>query len=224
MSTTTPNPLLIACLESFLSPALIIPDADSPHSPALDLLSPPTLSKLRNLGHARARDSRALGHTTQVISHIPVATTPHRYVKLNDALDAGTRMQRNRMVALALLPSGQGEGMEAARELQRCVTKLKFVGGVFATGRGLEEGGFEEVWAMAQRLGVPVVLRDGWPSRDQVCCRGVVERRCGCGESSVDECRLQSTLKTYPTSWSLRWSRTCTMRMLLLPCRYCAFI
>jgi predicted TIM-barrel fold metal-dependent hydrolase len=90
-------------------------------------------------------------------------------MRLNDALDAGTRMQNDKMVALALLPSGKGEGREAARELQRCVTKLKFVGGVIAMGNALEDRSFEELWSMAQRFGVPVVLRERWPSGEQVC-------------------------------------------------------
>lgn len=167
MSNPIPNPPLIACLELFLSPTLNIPA--SPSSPALQLLSEPALSKLRNLGHPRIRDLRALGHSTQIISHIPIIATPQACMKLNDSLDAGTRMQNDRMVALTLLPSGQGEGREAARELQRCVTKLKFVGGVVAMGRGLEDRGFEEVWGMAQRFGVPIALREGWPSGDQVC-------------------------------------------------------
>ncbi|KAF1930835.1 uncharacterized protein M421DRAFT_57220 [Didymella exigua CBS 183.55] len=164
-SASTPSPV-IACLESFLSPTLNI--LASPSLPALQLLTPPTLSKLRNLGHPRIRDARALGHTVQIISHIPFAATPQICMKLNDALDAGIRMQNDRMVALALLPSVPGEGSGAARELQRCVTKLKFVGGVVAAGRGIEDGGFEEVWGVAQRLRVPVVLREGWPSGDQI--------------------------------------------------------
>ncbi|KAF2632290.1 hypothetical protein BU25DRAFT_331372 [Macroventuria anomochaeta] len=167
MSTPTSTaPPLIACLESFLSPTLNIQAA--PSSPALQLLPPATLSKLRNLGHPRSRDMRALGQTTQILSHIPVSATPQICMKLNDALDTGTRMQNDKMVALALLPSGKGEGREAAGELQRCVTKLKFVGGVVAVGSGLEDRSFEEVWNIAQRFGVPIVLREGCPTDDQI--------------------------------------------------------
>lgn len=112
---------------------------------------------------------RTLGHTTQILSHIPFAASPQMCTKLNDALDAGTWLQNDKMVALALLPSGKGEGREAARELQRCVTKFKFVGGVVAVGSELEERSYEEVWMVAQRFGVPVVLREGWPTGAQVC-------------------------------------------------------
>ena len=168
MANPPPPPTpLIACLESYLSPSLNI--TASPSSPTLHLLPQATLSKLRNLGHPRVRDIRSLGYTSQILSHVPVNATPQLCMKLNDALDAGTRMQNDKMIALALLPSGEGEGREAARELQRCVTKLKFVGGVVAAGSTLEDRSFEEVWSIAQRFGVPLCLREGWPSGDQVC-------------------------------------------------------
>lgn len=176
-SVTTATPL-IACLESFLATTLNIPA--SPSSPALHLLTPSTLSKLKNLGHMRIRDARALGQTTQVISHIPVETTPQMCMKLNDALDAGIRMQNDRLVGLALLHGGLGEGREAARELQRCVTKFKFVGGVVAAGREIEDRSYEEVWGMAQRFAVPIMLREYWPSIDRV--RYCSLRRRGCEE------------------------------------------
>lgn len=160
------SPPLIACLESFLSPTLSL--TASPSSPALHLLPPLTAAKMRNLSQSRVRDMRTLGHTAQILSHVPISTTPQTCVRLNDALDTGTRMQNDKLVPLALLPSGQGEGREAARELQRCVTKLRFAGGVVAVGAGLEDVSFEEVWVMAQRLGVPIVLREGWPTGDQV--------------------------------------------------------
>ena len=181
-STTAPSATtlapLIACLESFLAPAPNIPVSLS--SPALHFLTPSTLSKLRNLGHPRIRDARALGHTTQVISHIPIDITPQMCMKLNEALDAGTRMHNDRLMGLALLPSGPDEGREAARELQRCVTKFKFVGGVVAAGRGIEDRSYEEVWSTAQRFAVPIMLREDWPSADRVRCCPL--RRRGCEE------------------------------------------
>ncbi|XPS74808.1 hypothetical protein M3J09_006922 [Ascochyta lentis] len=168
-NTTAISTPLIACLESFLSPTLPTTAPVNPDTPALDLLPPATLSKLKNLGHARIRDMRALGHTTQILSHLPVSATPQTCSKLNDALDAATRMQSDKMVALALLPSREGEGKEAARELQRCVTKLKFVGGVVVVGNGLADQSFEDLWGMAQKFGVPIVLREGWPTGAEVC-------------------------------------------------------
>lgn len=194
-SATTPSPL-VACLESFLSPGLNVPASQS--SPAVQLLAPSPLSKLRNLGQPRLRDARALGHTIQIISHIPIDATPQTCAKLNDALYAGTRMQNDRLAGLALLPSGLGEGKEAARELQRCVTKFRFVGGVVGTGRGIEDKSYEEVWGMAQRLGVPIVLREIWPSGAQVRYRSLPQ---GTREiEEINEHRSRNIQETYLTA------------------------
>lgn len=157
---------LIACVESYLSPTFNLQAL--PSSPALQHLPLPTLAKLQNLSHSRIRDMRTLGHTTQIVSHIPVSATPQMCIKLNDALDTGTRLQSDKLVALALLPSGEGESKDAAIELQRCVTKLRFAGGVVANGNGLEDQSFDKVWSMAQKLGVPIVVRETWPTGDQV--------------------------------------------------------
>ncbi|KZM21794.1 uncharacterized protein EKO05_0001721 [Ascochyta rabiei] len=167
-NTTAITTPLVACLESLLSPTLPTAAPANADTPALDLLPPATLAKLKNLGHTRIRDMRALGHTRQVLSHLPVSASPQMCSKLNNALEAATRMQTDKMVALALLPSGKGEGKEAARELQRCVTKLKFVGGVVAVGNGLADQSFDEVWGTAQKFGVPVVLREGWPTGAEI--------------------------------------------------------
>lgn len=186
---------LVACIESFLSPTFTTPS--SPSSPALHLLPAPTLAKLKNLSHTRIRDMRHLGHTIQVISHIPISVTPQICSKLNDALESGTRLQSDKLVALALLPGGPGEGRDAAAELQRCVTKMKFVGGVIAVGRGVEDASFEEVWSVAQRLGVPIVLREEWPNGHQVCCvfsMGVYESRLTMGMLTVADQRVYAGL------------------------------
>ena len=164
---------------------------------------------------------RTLGHTTQVLSHLPITTNPHTCTKLNDALDAATRMQNDKICALALLPSGKGEGKEAARELQRCVTKMKFAGGVVAMREGLGDQTFEEVWAVAQKYSVPIVLREEWPTGDKVRLglqRAVLvtlENR------DVDKPRSQSTHKTWRLPSLLRLSRTYTRHMLLPQCSSC---
>ena len=223
MSNLTANSTrLVACLESFLSPTIPITTPSKAGSPALHLLPPTTLSKLKILGHPRIRDMRVLGHTTQVLSHLPIATNPQTCMKLNDALDASTRMQNDKICALALLPNGKGEGREAARELQRCVTKMKFAGGVMAMGEGLGDQTFEEVWVVAQKFGVPIVLREEWPTGDKVCLelqRGMLVTL---KNRDVDKPRSQSTHKTWRLPSSLRLSRTCTPHMPLLQCPSCA--
>ncbi|KAH8727481.1 hypothetical protein GQ44DRAFT_611404 [Phaeosphaeriaceae sp. PMI808] len=172
MSTTTPSTSLVACLESYLSPAIPIGASISSDtsSPALHILPNSTLSKLRNLGSARAKDMRRLGHSKQILSHIPVSASLATCVKFNDAMFAATQLDAEKFAALALLPR---DGREASRELQRCITKMKFVGGVIGLKRdegsaGLLDDGYEEVWVMAEKYRVPIVLREKWPTGDEL--------------------------------------------------------
>lgn len=169
-TSTTPN--LIACLESYLCPSLPIGTilADQ-SSPALHILPSPTVTKLKNLGPARAKDMRTLGHARQIISHIPLTVNPALCTKFNDALNAGVRLDADKMAAIALLPCGKGEGLDAAKELQRCV-KLGFVGGMVVLRReGIEcllDESYKELWSAAERWRVPILLREAWPTGDEV--------------------------------------------------------
>ncbi|KAF2030102.1 amidohydrolase 2 [Setomelanomma holmii] len=169
MTTRTPTPLpnLIACLESYINPALPIGTSlsNDPSAPALHILPSSTLSKLKNVGPARAKDMRSLGHSRQILSHIPVPANATACAKFNDALYASIQLNSEKLEALAMLPAN--DGREAARELARCVGKGRFVGGVLGVGTGgvgLLDEGFEEVWSVAEKYRVPVVLREMWPS------------------------------------------------------------
>jgi predicted TIM-barrel fold metal-dependent hydrolase len=65
------------------------------------------------------------------------------------------------------------EGKAAGKELQRCISKLKFVGGVVelkgTDGVCLLHSGMEEVWATAEKYRVPIALRNTWPTGAEVC-------------------------------------------------------
>jgi predicted TIM-barrel fold metal-dependent hydrolase len=169
MNTTSP----IACLESYINPS--VPIGTSLHidatSPALHLLPNSTLSKLKNVGSARVKDMRSLGQSKQVLSHIPISANAPTCTRFNDALFSGIHLNADKFVALAILPA---DGKEAARELQRCVTKMNFVGGVVGLkpdGKGGISLGteLEALWSVADMYRVPIMLRDMWPVGDQVC-------------------------------------------------------
>ncbi|KAH9865525.1 hypothetical protein J1614_009110 [Plenodomus biglobosus] len=173
----TPN--LSATLESYVSPSLIInPSSTTPSDkslPALHLLPSSTLSKLRNVGPARMKDMRlVLGHSRQIISHIPISASPQACARCNDALYTAIRLNADKFAGLALLPGGKGEGREAARELQRCVSKYGFVGGAIGLKRGdggeglVDDGTWEEVWGTAAKCRVPIVLRELWPLNAEI--------------------------------------------------------
>jgi predicted TIM-barrel fold metal-dependent hydrolase len=160
---TTPHAPFIAASEFYLLPA-----NTSPTESSIGLIPAPTLLKLRNVGLPRIKDMRATGVTTQIISHIPIYANPQSCRKINDALNAAIYMSPDRFAAMALLPALDGQ--DAARELQRCVTKNKFVGGVLALRQDvrIDEDGFEELWAVAEKYRVPIAVRDVWPSLEQV--------------------------------------------------------
>jgi predicted TIM-barrel fold metal-dependent hydrolase len=162
----------IACLESYISPSLLIGTLLSTDAtaPALHLLPSSTLSKLKNVGPARVRDMRSLGHSKQILSHIPFNASPPTCTKFNDALSTAIQLNGDKLAALALLPAA---GKEASKELQRCVTKLKFVGGVLGLtpdGHGGVSMGkeLEELWVMAEKYRTPIMLRATWPVGDEV--------------------------------------------------------
>ncbi|KAF1944470.1 hypothetical protein EJ02DRAFT_501365 [Clathrospora elynae] len=166
----TANPAnLFATLESYLVPSHPINASTSsdPAQPALHLLPPMTLTKLRNLGSVRVKDMRALGQSRQIISHIPFAAPPPICAYYNDAMQSAITMNNEKFAAIALLPT---EGKEAARELQRCVGKYRFVGGMLGLSRDvkLDDGTFEELWKLAEQYRVPVVLRQMWPVGSEI--------------------------------------------------------
>jgi predicted TIM-barrel fold metal-dependent hydrolase len=162
----------IACLESYINSTVPIGTSLSTDAtaPALHLLPSSTLSKLKNIGPARVKDMRSLGQSKQILSHIPINANPATCTKFNDALFTAIQLNGDKLAAMAFLPA---VGKEAAKELQRCVTKLKFVGGVVAlrpVGKGgvSMSSGLEELWSMAEKYHVPIMLRDMWPVGDEV--------------------------------------------------------
>jgi hypothetical protein len=166
------TPSLVACVESYITSIIPVGTSISndPTAPALHLLPSTTLSKLKNIGPARVKDLRSLGHSNQILSHVPIDVTPSSCTKLNDMLATAIQMNADKLAALAILPLA---GNEAARELQRCVTKLNFVGGVIAL-RPDRNGSYslgselEEVWSTAEKYRVPIMLRDMWPTGEKV--------------------------------------------------------
>ena len=179
MNTISALPNLTATLESYLCSSLTVSPTSNPPSdpslPALHLLAAPTLGRLRNAGPARIRDMRLLlGHSRQVLSHLPLSASPQTCTRFNDALHAAIRLHAEKFSGLALLPSRKGEAREAAKELQRCVTKYGFVGGVVGLKRGVDGerlvsgAEFEVVWDTAVKCRVPIALRELWPMVEEV--------------------------------------------------------
>lgn len=198
MAAITPV-TLIATLESHLTPTLAFTSPPtSPSQPSLHLIPPPTLTKLRNIGPGRVKDMRFLGQSKQIISHVPLVAAPQTCSRINDAMHAAVIMNSEKFSVLSMLPL---EGKEAARELARCVGKMKFVGGCIGISRKTELEGveWEELWDAAERYRVPILLRETWPVGSEVCCSlyfGNQTREKG------TRCRLTCTDDGLPTHFS----------------------
>jgi len=125
-----------------------------------------------------------LGHSRQITSHIPIAAPPQMCSKFNDAIHTAILTNADKFAALAVLPV---DGVEAAKELARCVSKYRFVGGVIGLSRGLriDGEGWEELWGLAERLRVPIMFREMWPLAFEVC--SVYDRLWRMGEQERDD-------------------------------------
>jgi predicted TIM-barrel fold metal-dependent hydrolase len=87
--------------------------------------------------------------------------------KGNDELAAGIAQsnQSHRFAALAVLPVS--DPAESARELDRSVSILKFVGALIdnhANGTHFDSAAYDILWAKASDLDVPIYLHPTWPS------------------------------------------------------------
>jgi predicted TIM-barrel fold metal-dependent hydrolase len=85
-------------------------------------------------------------------------------VAYNDWLAEYCSVAPSRLVGVALLP--QQDPAAAAAELQRAVTDHHFVGGVLRPnrigGRTIDDAAFEQLWATAAELDVPLVYHEAY--------------------------------------------------------------
>jgi predicted TIM-barrel fold metal-dependent hydrolase len=82
----------------------------------------------------------------------------------NDWLASYCATDPSRLIGVALLPQQSPE--LAAAELERCVERHGFVGGVMRpnriAGRTVDEPAYDAVWSAATRLDVPVVMHEAY--------------------------------------------------------------
>jgi predicted TIM-barrel fold metal-dependent hydrolase len=82
----------------------------------------------------------------------------------NDWLAAYCSTDPSRLIGVALLP--QQDPALAVAELERCVDRYGFVGGVIRpnriAGRTVDDAAFEPLWAAAAQLDVPIVLHEAY--------------------------------------------------------------
>lgn len=173
---------IITLEEHFADPALtaassptmnrLAPDFAAAYAPRTGFTgSLSSASVLMDVGEQRIADMDAHGITTQVLSCLwaqqaPADVAPALVRAANDTAGEAVKAFPGRFAAFAALPTAAPE--TAARELERCVTELGFVG-TLINGRTddefLDAPRFDPVLAAASRLKVPVYLHPSPPPR-----------------------------------------------------------
>ena len=133
--------------------------------------APRQLEQLHDLGALRIRDMDAAGVDMQVLSHgapslqkLEAGAAVGLATRVNDRLAAAIEANPTRFAGFAALPTADPKA--AAAELERCVTRLGFKGAMIhglANGQFLDEPQFDAIWAMAERLDVPIYLHPSVP-------------------------------------------------------------
>ncbi len=128
-------------------------------------------SKLLNLGEERLAAMQESGIDFQVLSlaalgldKLDEATSTAVLHDVNDELAVAVQAHPDHFAGFASLPMLNPE--LAARELQRCVQELGFVGALVdgtVDGAFLDDARFTPVWEAAQELGCPIYLHPAPP-------------------------------------------------------------
>ncbi|KAJ9197916.1 hypothetical protein DTO166G4_2500 [Paecilomyces variotii] len=117
------------------------------------------VTKLQSLDDERIQDLDNGNVSLQVISHGPGDRPPHLCVLANDDLASAISRHPTRLAGFAMLP--MSEPVAAAKELERCVRELGFVGALIdntASGVFYDDERFWTVFEKAQELDVPIYI------------------------------------------------------------------
>ncbi|OBT77985.1 hypothetical protein VF21_03176 [Pseudogymnoascus sp. 05NY08] len=159
------TPPLIALEEHFYSNAVFSSIGETFQR---TLKAVPGLSEaLLDLGDGRIAAMDRGQISLQVISHAFTPGNVESCQKGNDELAAGIAQsnQSHRFAALAVLPVS--DPAESARELDRSVSMLNFVGALIdnhANGTHFDSAAYDVLWEKATDLDVPIYLHPTWPS------------------------------------------------------------
>jgi predicted TIM-barrel fold metal-dependent hydrolase len=167
------RPFVIALEEHYADPAIAAhAPAGSGRGPAYAALG----SKLNDLGELRLKEMDAAGIDMQVISHAPSplqqlepTLATGLAIGANDRLHDAVDRNPERFAAFAALPTPDPQA--AADELERCVTRLGFKGGMIHGSSRNEFHDARKYWPIYQRaeyLDVPIYIHPGPPHPEMV--------------------------------------------------------
>lgn len=128
---------------------------------------PKVREQLYDLDDVRLSEMDAGAVSLQVISHAPMLAVigNDACVSANDQLAEAVTRHPDRYAGFAVLP--MGDPSASAKELQRCIKELGFVGALVdnhAEGRYFEGPEYDVFWKEAQDLDVPIYLHPTWPT------------------------------------------------------------
>ncbi|KAK9494190.1 hypothetical protein V1508DRAFT_49195 [Lipomyces doorenjongii] len=126
---------------------------------------PHILSKLESLGEERIQDLDKGKVSLQVISHGPGNISPSVCSAANNDLASAVSRNPTRLAGFAMLP--MSEPAAAAKELERCVKELGFVGALVdnhLNGQFYDDERFWLVFEKAQELNVPIYIHPSFAS------------------------------------------------------------
>jgi len=132
---------------------------------------PAITDRLKDLGEWRIREMDEAGIDVQVLSmagHHLYQLEPAKAVSIakeaNDRLAEACAKHPSRFTAFAALPTTDPDA--AAKELERCMTKLGFKGAMthgLTQGRFLDRPEFDPMWAAANQLDAPIYMHPSQP-------------------------------------------------------------
>jgi 2,3-dihydroxybenzoate decarboxylase len=139
-----------------------------------DAMNAPELAKkLYDLGEIRLKEMDEAGVDYQIISHgassaqnLPDDIALDMTKRVNDRLHDAVKQHPKRFGAFAAVPTHDGKA--GADELERCVTRLGFHGGMLhglANGVFLDDKRFWPIYERAEKLDVPVYFHPAAPQQ-----------------------------------------------------------
>lgn len=160
-------PPLLTLEEHYFSPAAMNTLDDNmseqfKHIPGLK-------EKLTDAGQIRLDEMEKGKVSFQIISHACIAGAPSPQVceEGNDQLAKEISKNTDRFAGFAVLPMSDQKA--CAKELQRCVRQLGFVGAMIDNhvyGKFYDGKDYDVFWSKAEELEVPIYLHPTWPSDD----------------------------------------------------------
>jgi predicted TIM-barrel fold metal-dependent hydrolase len=160
-------PPIIALEEHFLS-SVVLDAFDEQYQEQFKAI-PEVKDKLGELGDLRLSEMAKGKVSMQVVSHAaaPGGPSPEQCRKGNDQMAASIEKNKNRFAGFAVLPVADPEA--SAKELERCVKDLGFVGALIdnhVNGKYFDGDEYHVMWRKAVELDVAIYLHPTWPAEN----------------------------------------------------------